>query len=191
MPKCNSPVFLRLFAVKQEFIMLKSIYAFGLSLIFTIGFCATATAKDLMPPKGDVILTVSGDISSKNVEETLQFDLDALINLDQTTFETTTIWTEGKHTFQGVSLDVFIALIGAENATLFATAINDYTVEIPSTEAKSDGPIIAYFMDGKPMSIREKGPLWIVFPYDSKTDYRTEVVYSRSIWQLDRINVSK
>lgn len=171
--------------------MLKSVYAFGLSLIFTIGFCATATAKYLMPPKGDVILTVSGDISSKNVEETLQFDLDALINLDQTTFETTTIWTEGKHTFQGVSLDVFVALIGAENATLFATAINDYTVEIPSTEAKSDGPIIAYFMDGKPMSIREKGPLWIVFPYNSKADYRTEVVYSRSIWQLDRINVSK
>ena len=171
--------------------MLKRIHAFGLSLFFAIGFCSTAIAQDIMPPKGDVILTVSGDINSTNVGETLQFDLDALIELDQTTFETTTIWTEGKHTFQGVSLDVFVSLIGAENATLFATAINDYTVEIPSTEAKSDGPIIAYFMDGKPMSVREKGPLWIVFPYDSKADYRSEVVYSRSIWQLDRIDVSK
>jgi hypothetical protein len=42
-------------------------------------------------------------------------------------------------------------------------------------------------MDGKTMSVRDKGPLWIIYPYDSSADYRTEVVYSRSIWQLDRI----
>ena len=39
------------------------------------------------------------------------------------------------------------------------------------------------------MSIRDKGPLWVVYPYDSSADYRTEVIYSRSIWQLDRIEV--
>lgn len=171
--------------------MLKFIHAFSLSLIIVFGFYSTAIAQNVMAPKGETLLTVSGDISLTNVGETLQFDMDALLNLDQTTFETTTIWTEGKHTFQGVSLDAFISLIGAENAVLFATAINDYTVEIPSSEAKSGGPIIAYLVDGKPMSVRQKGPLWIVYPYDSSAEYRSEITYSRSIWQLDRINVSK
>ena len=39
--------------------------------------------------------------------------------------------------------------------------------------------------------MRDKGPLWIIYPYDQNTDYQTEVIYSRSIWQLDRIEVLK
>jgi hypothetical protein len=38
------------------------------------------------------------------------------------------------------------------------------------------------------MSVRDKGPLWVIYPYDSD-DYRSEVIYSRSIWQLDRLEV--
>ncbi|MDP5360810.1 MAG: oxidoreductase, partial [Paracoccaceae bacterium] len=36
-----------------------------------------------------------------------------------------------------------------------------------------------------------KGPLWVVYPYDMSADYRSEVIYYRSIWQLDRIEVVK
>ena len=75
--------------------------------------------------------------------------------------------------------------------TLRATAINDYTVEIPVSDAVEGGPIIAYSVDGKPMSVRDKGPLWVIYPYDSGAQYRSEVIYSRSIWQLDRIEVVK
>jgi hypothetical protein len=95
------------------------------------------------------------------------------------------------HRFEGVSLDVITDLLGVEEGTLLATAINDYTVEIPVADAVPGGPIIAYLMDGEEMSVREKGPLWVVYPYDSNADYRSEVVYSRSIWQLDRIEVVK
>jgi hypothetical protein len=37
------------------------------------------------------------------------------------------------------------------------------------------------------MSLREKGPLWVIYPYDSDPAYRTEETYSRSIWQLNRL----
>ncbi|RYH00603.1 oxidoreductase, partial [Salipiger sp. IMCC34102] len=40
------------------------------------------------------------------------------------------------------------------------------------------------------MQVRDKGPLWIVYPYDDTPEYRSEVIYSRSIWQLDRIEVA-
>jgi hypothetical protein len=52
-----------------------------------------------------------------------------------------------------------------------------------------DAALIAYAMDGKEMSVRYKGPLWIVYPYDSNANYRTEITYARSVWQLDRIDV--
>ena len=70
-----------------------------------------------------------------------------------------------------------------------ATAINDYAVEIPMEDAVSDGPIIAYANNDKEMSRRGKGPLWIVYPYDSDVKYQTETIYSRSIWQLNRLAI--
>ena len=52
---------------------------------------------------------------------------------------------------------------------------------------RDGGPIIAYERNGKEMSVRSKGPLWIVYPYDSNPSYKTEAIYSRSIWQLEGI----
>ncbi len=163
------------------------------ALLPILALAATAalpvSAKDLPLPTGDVILTVSGSLGATNVDDTAQFDLEMLEALDATTFETSTIWTEGEHSFTGVSLAVLADQLGLDGDSLRATAINDYAIDIPLTDAVEGGPIIAYLMDGNTMSIRDKGPLWIVYPYDSNAEYRTEVVYSRSIWQLDRIEV--
>ena len=60
--------------------------------------------------------------------------------------------------------------------------------DLPLSDAKDDGPLLAYLMDGKTMSLRDKGPIWMVFPYDQNPDYRTEETYSRSIWQLLQID---
>ena len=51
--------------------------------------------------------------------------------------------------------------------------------------------LLAFERNGKPMSVREKGPLWIVYPYDSDAKFQSEVYYSRSIWQLDRLAVAR
>jgi len=51
------------------------------------------------------------------------------------------------------------------------------------------GTIVAYQLNGAPMSRRNKGPLWIVYPFDQNVDYQNETTYSRSIWQLAHIVV--
>jgi hypothetical protein len=88
-----------------------------------------------------------------------------------------------------VSLKTFIDHLEVQDGNLSAVAINDYKVDIPVSDAVEDGPIIAYMRNGEVMSVRDKGPLWIVYPFDATEDYQAEVIYSRSIWQLDRIVV--
>ena len=149
-----------------------------------------AVAQDLPVPKGEVVLTVTGDIRVGNQGESAVFDLEMLQALGATSFETSTPWTEGVHSFTGVSLAALMAVLGVTEGSLRATAINDYAVDIPVSDAVDGGPILAYLQDGKPMSIREKGPLWVVYPYDLNEDYQSEVSYSRSIWQLVSLDVT-
>ncbi|MAC78790.1 MAG: oxidoreductase [Rhodobacteraceae bacterium] len=158
--------------------------AFGLCL------AALPALADVLPvPTGEVVLTISGAISNTNVDDTAQFDMDMLKAMDVETFETSTMWTEGVQTFTGVSLHALLEAVGADDVTIHATAINDYAVDIPPGDWKNEGPILAYERNGALMTIRNKGPLWIVYPFDSDARFRAEVIYSRSIWQLDRIIV--
>ena len=152
-----------------------------------IPFAAFAAEKDA--PSGDVILTVRGLIENTNDGDRMTFDRAMLEKMPVTSFKTSTNWTEGEHEFTGVLLSDLLAAVNATGAKLRATALNDYTVEIPVSDARKGGPIVAYAIDGKAMSVRDKGPLWIVYPYDSSAEYRSETIYSRSIWQLDRIEV--
>lgn len=150
-------------------------------------FALPVHAEGMKVPTDSVILTVSGAVDRTNIEQKAQLDLEMLEAMEKTTIETETIWTEGTQVFEGVSLATLVEALGITGQTLRATAINDYTVEVPVSDAVPGGPIVAYRLNGKEMSVRDKGPLWIIYPYDDDAAYRTEVIYSRSIWQLDRI----
>lgn len=146
-------------------------------------------ASALEPPEGEVLLTVTGAITQTNHDDQARFDLAMLGSLDPVVIETSTVWTEGMQVFVGVELVDLLAAVGAQGDTLRAIALNDYAVNIPVSDAIEGGPIIAYLRNGAPMSLREKGPLWVIYPFDANPDYQSEQIYSRSIWQLDRIEV--
>lgn len=165
--------------------MFKQFITTSCAAVLAFGISTAAVADSAMTP----LLTVSGDITVAADDGVLALDLEALMALPATTFETTTIWTDGVHTFTGVSLADLAAELGVQDGQFVATAINDYAIEIPMSDAVEGGPIIAYLMDGEEMTVRDKGPLWVIYPYDSNADYRTEVVFSRSIWQLDRLEI--
>lgn len=164
-------------------ILLAPIFALVLQIMLPLSASALDAAE------GEVVLTVSGSLEATNAGETAQFDMAMLMSMPETSFATTTLWTEGEKTFTGVTLSEILAMLGVTEGTIRASAINDYTIEIPVESVGSAAPIIAYAIDGAAMSRRQKGPLWIIYPYDSDADYRTEVIYSRSIWQLDRLEI--
>lgn len=170
--------------------MIQSTYRHALATCVAVCLALGGTAavgEPLPVPSGTVLLTVTGDIEQKNSDDAAIFDLAMLQDMNPVEFETSTIWTDGVQSFTGVPLSVLLQELGITSGTLRATAINDYAIELPVDSVEDEAPIIAFHMNGNPMSRREKGPLWIVYPYDSNGKFRSEVIYSRSIWQLDRL----
>ncbi len=150
---------------------------------------ATA-ALALEAPTGPVILTVMGEISNTNAGDTAQFDMAMLEKLKGRKGEMETPWTEGKVTFEGPLLREILAAVGATGTSLKVRALNDYAADVPAEDAKLD-TILATKIDGKPMSIRDKGPLMLVYPFDLNADLFNEKYFSRSVWQIKEIEVTK
>ncbi|WP_136442601.1 molybdopterin-dependent oxidoreductase [Pacificoceanicola onchidii] len=173
------------------FRLVQSAAALGLLAVCLIAV-SPARAEPLTAPTGPVLLTVSGAIAHTNTEDgQAAFDLEMLRALGAADIVTETIWTPDENRFTGVPLAALLDHVGATGTLIQATAINDYSVEIPVSDADGDVPIIAYAMDGNPMSRRGKGPLWVIYPFSSGPDFQTEVIYSRSIWQLDRLTITE
>lgn len=166
--------------------------AFLATLGVVLALGGPAASGDSLPsPQGSILLTVTGDIAVTNSGDSAQFDLEMLKALGTIEYQTETLWTTGTVTFNGPALSSLLDRLGVSSGTIRAQAINDYAIEIPVADIETEAPMIAYAMNGENMSRREKGPLWVIYPYDSDAKYRSEVVYSRSIWQLDRIEVFK
>jgi len=153
-------------------------------------FSALPSVAEVLPmPVGDVVLTVSGQIGTTTEGGVAKFDLDGLAALGSETISTSTIWTEGKVEFRGVPLTVFLSKLKAEGSVLRVWALNDYTVDVPFADAVEGGPMLAYEANGERLSVRDKGPIWLAYPFDSDPAYQTEVIYARSIWQIERMEV--
>ncbi|MFC7692861.1 hypothetical protein ACFQY5_28160 [Paeniroseomonas aquatica] len=49
--------------------------------------------------------------------------------------------------------------------------------------------MLALKRDGNYLTIRDKGPLFIVYPYDTNAELRSPRYYGRSAWQVARLVV--
>jgi len=89
----------------------------------------------------------------------------------------------------GPSLHTILDAAGAEPARLRIYAINDYNVEFPAEKITETTPILANRIDGESFSVRQKGPLWVIFPFDQNPEFQSEEIFALSVWQVKRIDV--
>lgn len=162
----------------------------GLLVAVLAGFLGTTSAWALDPPTGPVVLTVKGAISNTNAGDTAQFDLAMLEALKGRKGAMETPWTEGTVTFEGPLLREVLAAAGAKGSSLKVRALNDYAADVPAEDAELD-TILATKLDGKPMSVRDKGPLMLVYPFDLDPALYNEKYFSRSVWQIKEIEVGQ
>ncbi|MGY6411238.1 MAG: oxidoreductase [Alkalilacustris sp.] len=117
------------------------------------------------------------------------YALSDLRALGETEITTATPWTDGVVRFTGVTLARLLGDDVPPGSTLRLIALNDYASEMPAADVDANAPVIAYWMNGRPMSIRDKGPFWVIFPFDQGEQFQSEMVFSRSVWQLVRIEI--
>ena len=125
-------------------------------------------------------------------EERGEFDMARIERLPQRTVRTSTPWYTRPREFTGPLLRDLLAEAGlpaAGGTTARCIALNDYRVDIPLEDARRIDVVVARLLDGKPMSVREKGPLFVIYPFDDRPELRTSVYFGRCIWQLKAIEV--
>lgn len=149
----------------------------------------TGASHALDAPKGKVILSLTGNIQFKNAGDRADFDMEMLAALPQHSFSTSNPWYKESKKFTGPLLRDVLAVAGAQGSLLKAEALNNFKVEIPLADTRQFPVVLARLMDDKPMLIREKGPLFIIYPFDTNTELHSARYYSRSAWQLRSLEV--
>ncbi|MGA8515811.1 MAG: molybdopterin-dependent oxidoreductase [Burkholderiaceae bacterium] len=140
-------------------------------------------------PKGAVILTVNGKIGIKNTPEAAVFDTAMLEALPQHSFVTATPWFKVPVRFTGPLLKDVLQAVKATGTNVKAIALNDYKINIPLEDALKYDLLLARQIDGRVLSVREKGPLFVIYPFDRHPELRNLTYYSRSIWQLKALSI--
>jgi hypothetical protein len=140
-------------------------------------------------PAGPVILTVRGKVDAKHAAAGASFDDAMLAQMPQREIKTRTPWHEGVKSFSGPLLRDVLKAVGAQGTLLRAIALNDYRVDLPAEDADRFDVVIARLLDGKPMPVRDKGPLFIMYPFDEKPELRVPQYFGRCAWQLRTIEV--
>ena len=148
-----------------------------------------ALASELARPAGKVLLTLTGNIQNTNEDGKAVFDLASLEKLGVVSFQTTSPWYNGRTTFTGIPMQKLMDYVGAKGSIVTVTALNDYTTVLPLSDFKKYNVILALKVNGEYLRIRDKGPTFIVYPYDSMPELNNQIFYSRSAWQVSRMNI--
>ena len=138
------------------------------------------------PPTEPVVLTVRGRMGLARAEAAVTFDIPTLERLGLIRFTTPTAWTDGLVTFEGVLLSRLLEVLAVPGdvTALAMTALNDYQVTIPVPDVRTWPVMLALKRDGHYMSVRNKGPLWVVYPRHAFPKLEQSKHNAKWIWQL-------
>jgi hypothetical protein len=121
-----------------------------------------------------------------------RYTFNQLTELPNTSITTDTPWTQKNLTFSGVTFKDLLKdlAIKSTHIEIKVTALNNYWSVIPYSDIEQYQPILALTKDGKSMVIRDKGPLWVIYPLSSMSQQNNEVLHSRMVWQVSTLDIS-
>jgi hypothetical protein len=132
---------------------------------------SSAPALEIVTPAGRVSLSLA--------------DLESL-PLHRVT--TATFWPDDDGTYEGPLMADVLRRAGIDGAAaLRLTARDGFSQVIPRQDWMRWPLLLATRRDGKPMSIRQKGPLRVIYPRDSDKELTDPVYRLRWVWLLKSI----
>lgn len=150
------------------------------------------------PQTKDVILTITGDIKHANqmadgassAKPSAYFSLGMLQALPQHTIKTQSPWVDKPHSYKGPRVSDLLQLVEGQGKYITLTALNDFQVKVDWDLIKKFEPILAWEDDGKVMTRRGKGPLWLILPLD-EAGLRGNQYHDAMVWQLKQLQISR
>ncbi len=113
-----------------------------------------------------------------------------LLDMRQVTVRTSTEFTDGVVEFVGPLARDAAGLVGTEGAsTVHLVAVNDYSVDVPIGDIMDYDVILALYADGERLSLRDKGPIWLMYPIDAHEELQDADYNRRLIWQLETLEL--
>ncbi|KQB09252.1 hypothetical protein [Vibrio metoecus] len=122
-------------------------------------------------------------------DQTVSATYQELLARSDLTIVTETPWTQGNTEFKGISAQAILAWMGVKQADLKVIALNKYWAVIPYSDIEKYNPVFAIQKNGKPMAIRDRGPVWSIYPLSSSGELNNEVLHSRMVWQISNIEI--
>ena len=106
------------------------------------------------------------------------------------TVATETPWTDGMSSYRGVPLSHLLKAVQAKHVqSMKVTALNDYHAVVDYPAIQKYPVILAYEADGKAMRVRDKGPLWLLYPLSDYEALRVPKRHSEMVWQIKTIEI--
>lgn len=132
-------------------------------------------------------LVVKGMIGGSS--SSVEYDRDELASMESVSITTSTPWNNGVVNFEGVPLELLLKIAGVSGDTATVTALNDYSVDIPTSDFAEFGVILAIKRDGQYMPVDDQGPFFIIYPFDSDPILQGQPYHGRAVWQVKEISV--
>ena len=134
-----------------------------------------------------VLLLQSSDLQTQSCDMS---DLDSMPQEKLFTSLPSNLGIIGQNEWSGVSLKYIVQNLGAkENAIIELVALNDYIVSIPMKSITSYNPVLASRFNGEMISVRKKGPLILIYPFDKYKEINTPLYQDYTIWMIHEIRI--
>ena len=155
---------------------------------------AQAQAQDIEPPSANVnepAVKISWTNKAGEQEKIVvtRSDMQAMQQTANRLQLPDALGISGSHNWQGVSLKQVVARSGYNTKVLQATALNGYFVEVPQDDLERFDPILAFRRDDQFISIREKGPFILIYPFNQFPELNQQRYINRTVWQIDELNL--
>ena len=99
------------------------------------------------------------------------------------------MWNRGANLCTAVMLRSLIDHLKLDGGHRNLNALNDCTIVISVHDATAEAPMLACAVNGAPRTVREKGLIRAIHPFDSDAKFRTDEIYARAVWQLATVEV--
>ena len=121
--------------------------------------------------------------------KTVGITAETIAEAGSVTYKTTLPGTDGEdlHEVRGPLIQTLLEKAGFDASEYTAVALDNYEIDIPVEDFKTYGAIAAVEVDGKALTVRDKGPAWIVYPRSDNTALTDPIYESRSVWQLKEL----